>query len=1139
MLDYGFNFMNIRIYIDNVSTICIVKNPVFHSKTKHIEIRHHFIRDAYEKKLIQVLKIHADDNVADLLTKAFDVSRFFILPVLLGLGKKMQFRLVLRVKNGSRQNIGAARQNWCCQAKLVLPGKISVARQNWCCQAKLSLIFSKSTISHTLFILFNASMDNLDFVEQHNMVAYLEKTEGNKDFHEIVDFLSFSTIHHALTTVNNEKQIATVDSKAVVVTEASIRSSLLFNDADDDHTSSRAEGSMNLDELIVLCTNLLNRVLALESIKDAQAVAILQLKSKIKKLEKKYKPIISHHRAWLKSVHKLSLKKRLGKKEFVSKQGRKTTKPGPTLDDSTFDDLDVDHGMNYMDIKEPVNEGRQSRETEEVKLTTDTEEIAKDKGSGEKGRSTEELVSTAEPEIVSTARPEVSTIGIVEPEVDAARQEDSDVEPRTPPTTTSIFDDEDITMAQTLIKIKEEKAKEKGVTIKEVEDSDRPARSILTLKPLPIIDPKDKGKGVLKELPVKKFKRSDLDAAQIAKDAEVARLVYEEELAKLEREKEERKRQKEASKVAIAKMYDEVQAGIDADALFAAKLQQEEREEYTIEERAKFLAETIAAQRKFRAAQRSVEIRSRPPTKSQLRNLMMTYLKNMGGYKHSQLKTKTFKEIQGMYERQKKIVDDFKHIDSDDAVKDSEKAADDDTSKKEEVLEEPDSTKVEVKKEEHEENIKKRPGRRLKMKATKKSKRQKTDANLKEEEQLRAFLQIVPNEEEHGAECIYYRIFRSDGSSRWIKTFSEMVTRFDRMDLEELYNLVMQRFETTTPEGVDLVLWGDLRIMFEEHADDDLWKNQEKWMLKSWSFYANCRVHVLMLEDDSFKSKLMNLEAMMEVRRIFKCWFYNHTTNGHQFTMSNRHQELTSPEVNDLCKELASLKQTTLGKDISNPLIVDSLLKTIWLSMHHVMAMEHWLFQSKRLLEAKDYKVIKEFKFIKEKIKKLQYIWIHPPVLPESNLMLPVDIFNAALMGSYYCPYVFNAAHLYLILLHDIHIMLIGRGFVISWAAYYDNWTGGITTAGKLNAAANSISTARCNRRYYCVLVVNTASMLDLVSTVRWFLVLPEDEDFVKRRDIGLFILGQYSNHYLEPTEFKIQEMVNILVSGEAYCLNV
>ncbi|GJW91860.1 putative ribonuclease H-like domain-containing protein [Tanacetum coccineum] len=81
MLDYGFNFINTKIYIDNESTICIVKNLVFHSKTKHIAIRHHFIRDAYEKKLIQVLKIHTDDNVADLLTKAFDVSMFQFLVV--------------------------------------------------------------------------------------------------------------------------------------------------------------------------------------------------------------------------------------------------------------------------------------------------------------------------------------------------------------------------------------------------------------------------------------------------------------------------------------------------------------------------------------------------------------------------------------------------------------------------------------------------------------------------------------------------------------------------------------------------------------------------------------------------------------------------------------------------------------------------------------------------------------------------------------------------------------------------------------------------------------------------------------------------------------------------------------------------
>ncbi|GKD59344.1 putative ribonuclease H-like domain-containing protein [Tanacetum coccineum] len=52
ILDFGYNFMHTKIYIDNESTICIVKNHVFHSKIKHIEIRHHFIRDSNKKKLI-------------------------------------------------------------------------------------------------------------------------------------------------------------------------------------------------------------------------------------------------------------------------------------------------------------------------------------------------------------------------------------------------------------------------------------------------------------------------------------------------------------------------------------------------------------------------------------------------------------------------------------------------------------------------------------------------------------------------------------------------------------------------------------------------------------------------------------------------------------------------------------------------------------------------------------------------------------------------------------------------------------------------------------------------------------------------------------------------------------------------------
>ncbi|GKB38071.1 hypothetical protein Tco_0883013 [Tanacetum coccineum] len=57
-------------------TICIIENPIQHSKRKHIEIRHHFIRDCNAKKLIQMVKIDTDHNVADLLTKVFDAGGF-------------------------------------------------------------------------------------------------------------------------------------------------------------------------------------------------------------------------------------------------------------------------------------------------------------------------------------------------------------------------------------------------------------------------------------------------------------------------------------------------------------------------------------------------------------------------------------------------------------------------------------------------------------------------------------------------------------------------------------------------------------------------------------------------------------------------------------------------------------------------------------------------------------------------------------------------------------------------------------------------------------------------------------------------------------------------------------------------------
>ncbi|GKG49633.1 hypothetical protein Tco_0518407, partial [Tanacetum coccineum] len=85
--------------------------------------------------------------------------------------------------------------------------------------------------------------------------------------------------------------------------------------------------------------------------------------------------------------------------------GREKSKRESTLDDSTVFD-DQDHGMGYMETEEVVDEGRQSGETEEVKLTDDTEVVKEVKSNGDKGGNAEELVSTARPE-VSTTRPDI------------------------------------------------------------------------------------------------------------------------------------------------------------------------------------------------------------------------------------------------------------------------------------------------------------------------------------------------------------------------------------------------------------------------------------------------------------------------------------------------------------------------------------------------------------------------------------------------------------------------------------------------------------------------------------------------------------------------------------------------------------
>ncbi|GJV60896.1 putative ribonuclease H-like domain-containing protein [Tanacetum coccineum] len=523
LLDYGFNFMNIKIYIDNESTICIVKNPVYHSKTKHIAIRHHFIRGAYEKKLIQVLKIHTDDNVADLLTKAFD------------------------------------------------------------------------------------------------------KTDGNAKFHEIIDFLARSSIHNALTVspvvsttfveqfwmsakskvINNVRYItAKVAGKPVSISETSIRSDLLFDDADridslpnqaifdatqlmgkvtplfsnmlvqptkdegeqserpsepqptpypphlkdsggnqggqssSDRSLSGNEGSMTLQSVYDLCISLCTQL-------TDQAKEIKHLKAQIKKLKKKAKPVITHHRAWMKS-------------------GRKSGKAEPSVHkDPLFDELDDDE-INNMETEYAQGIGRTRYMVHEEKERKEKEVSTEDALGIDKQKD-------------STDRPDEGTDD----------QTKGRYDPQTPPTTTSIIFGDDETIAQVLLNMSQAKAvsreKKKGVELKDIEETKRPrptsTRSLLTLKPLLKIDPKDKGKKKIEEEDESDTESEGIPEAekkfkQLARDEEMARKVQED----WETE-EERKRlaEEEATNAALIQDFDDIKARMEADRLLALRLQEEER----------------------------------------------------------------------------------------------------------------------------------------------------------------------------------------------------------------------------------------------------------------------------------------------------------------------------------------------------------------------------------------------------------------------------------------------------------------------------------------------------------------------------------------------------------------------------------
>ncbi|GKE60736.1 hypothetical protein Tco_1511103 [Tanacetum coccineum] len=103
---------------------------------------------------------------------------------------------------------------------------------------------------------------------------------------------------------------------------------------------------------------------------------------------------------------------------------------------------------------------------------------------------------------------------------------------------------------------------------------------------------------------------------------------------------------------------------MEADFELAQRLQAEEQGEITIEERSRLFVELMNRRKKHFAKLRAEEIRKKPPTKAQKKNKMSTYLKNMARCKHNQLKSKSYDEIQKLFDKEMKRVNTFVDMNS-------------------------------------------------------------------------------------------------------------------------------------------------------------------------------------------------------------------------------------------------------------------------------------------------------------------------------------------------------------------------------------------------------------------------------------------------------------------------------------------
>ncbi|GJX39140.1 hypothetical protein Tco_0252443 [Tanacetum coccineum] len=198
---------------------------------------------------------------------------------------------------------------------------------------------------------------------------------------------------------------------------------------------------------------------------------------------------------------------------------------------------------------------------------------------------------------------------------------------------------------------------------------------------------------------------------------------------------------------------------------------------------------------------------------------MMTYLKNTGGYKHNQLKGKTYEEIHGLYERQQKRNQDFIPMDS---KKEAQKSG------------------KRLKRVAGSYTTQKLPKKPKVMKFAKDVTEEEAAEYEKEKEELRLSLKIISSDD---SEVNYEPLSRRFPIVNWEYKLLGNVDAKDMQDLNDLYRLVRERFQDHPLEGHDLLLWGDLRMLFDQDEKDEVWMNQLDWKL-----HEKFGVHTLFID---------------------------------------------------------------------------------------------------------------------------------------------------------------------------------------------------------------------------------------------------------------------------------------------------